>query len=123
MVVTGQDTAHRQLTYALLDIERRHARPKVSIVQARASLQRIIETRAAGHRAVRRTRSQQVVQLNQMAATFAGKSDEQEILGRVPSQWLPRPRRREAVGRACTARSARTPGSVQRELHRAADIG
>ncbi|HEX7688907.1 MAG TPA: PAS domain-containing protein, partial [Burkholderiaceae bacterium] len=88
VVVTGQDTAHRQLTYALLDIERRR-QAEVSIVQARASLQRIIETAPLAI-ALFDAASQQVVQLNQMAATFAGRPM-QEIVGRVPSQWLPGP--------------------------------
>jgi two-component sensor histidine kinase/PAS domain-containing protein len=118
VVVTGQDTAHRQLTYALLDIERRR-QAEVSIVQARASLQRIIETAPLAI-ALFDAASQQVVQLNQMAATFAGRPMK-EILGRVPSQWLPGPE--GAKLSADLHRALATPGSVQRELRRAADIG
>jgi PAS domain S-box-containing protein len=42
-VVTGRGTGSRQLTFALLDIERRR-QAEVSIAQAQASLQRMIET-------------------------------------------------------------------------------
>ena len=118
VVVTGQDTAHRQLTYALLDIERRR-QAEVSIVQARASLQRIIETAPLAI-ALFDAASQQVVQLNQMAATFAGRPMK-EILGRVPSQWLPGPEGAKLA--ADLHRALATPGSVQRELRRAADTG
>jgi PAS domain S-box-containing protein len=114
VVVTGQDTAHRQLTYALLDIERRR-QAEVSIVQARASLQRIIETAPLAI-ALFDAASQQVVQLNQMAATFAGRPMK-EILGRVPSQWLPGPEGAKLA--ADLHRALATPGSVQRELRRA----
>ena len=107
---------HRQLTYALLDIERRR-QAEVSIVQARASLQRIIETAPLAI-ALFDAASQQVVQLNQMAATFAGRPMK-EILGRVPSQWLPGPE--GAKLSADLHRALATPGSVQRELRRAAD--
>ena len=116
VVVTGQDTANRQLTYALLDIERRR-QAEVSIVQARASLQRIIETAPLAI-ALFDAVSQQVVQLNQMAATFAGRPMK-EILGRVPSQWLPGPEGAKLA--ADLHRALATPGSVQRELRRAAD--
>jgi PAS domain S-box-containing protein len=118
VVVTGQDTANRQLTYALLDIERRR-QAEVSIVQARASLQRIIETAPLAI-ALFDAASQQVVQLNQMAATFAGRPMK-EILGRVPSQWLPGPEGAKLA--ADLHRALATPGSVQRELRRAAEEG
>ena len=118
VVVTGQDTAHRQLTYALLDIERRR-QAEVSIVQARASLQRIIETAPLAI-ALFDAASQQVVQLNQMAATFAGRPMK-EILGRVPSQWLPGPEGAKLA--ADLHRALATPGSVQRELRRSGEEG
>ncbi len=118
VVVTGQDTATRQLTYALLDIERRR-QAEVSIVQARASLQRIIETAPLAI-ALFDAASQQVVQLNQMAATFAGRPMK-EIVGRVPSQWLPGPE--GAKLSADLHRALATPDAVQRELRRAAVDG
>jgi len=116
VVVTGQDTDHRQLTYALLDIERRR-QAEVSIVQARASLQRIIETAPLAI-ALFDAASQQVLQLNQMAATFAGRPM-REIMGRVPAQFLPGPE--GAKLSADLHRALVTPGSVQRELRRGPD--
>ena len=116
VVVTGQDTAHRQLTYALLDIERRR-QAEVSIVQARTSLQRIIETAPLAI-ALFDASSQQVLQLNQMAATFAGRPTA-EILGRVPAQWLPGPE--GAKLSTDLHRALLTPDIVQRELRRGHD--
>jgi len=116
VVVTGRDTDHRQLTYALLDIERRR-QAEISIAQARASLQRIIET-APLALALFDSESQQVVQANQMLATFAAKPLD-EIVGRVPTQWLHGPEGAKLAGdlhRALTAQ-----GSVQRELRRGSE--
>lgn len=82
-VVTGREAAERQLTFALLDIERRR-QAEVSIAQAQASLQRIIETAplAIG---LLEARALRLSQLNQMAATFAGCSVER-ALGRSPRE-------------------------------------
>jgi PAS domain S-box-containing protein len=113
VVVTGQDTAHPQLTFALLDIERRR-QAEVSIAQARASLQRIIETAPLAI-ALFDAGSQQVVQLNQMMATFAARPVG-EILGRMPAQWLPGPE--AARLSADLDRALASPDSVQRELRR-----
>jgi PAS domain S-box-containing protein len=113
VVVTGQDTAHPQLTFALLDIERRR-QAEVSIAQARASLQRIIETAPLAI-ALFDAGSQQAVQLNQMMATFAGRPVG-EILGRVPAHWLPGP---EGASLAADLdRALASPDIVQRELRR-----
>lgn len=81
-VATG-DAGDRQLTFALLDIERRR-QAEVSIAQAQASLQRIIETAplAIG---LLDARNLQFLQINQMAAMFAGASVSQAT-GRSPSQ-------------------------------------
>jgi PAS domain S-box-containing protein len=81
-VATGEAT-ERQLTFALLDIERRR-QAEVSIAQAQASLQRIIETAplAIG---LLDARSLQFLQINQMAAMFAGASVSQAA-GRSPAQ-------------------------------------
>jgi PAS domain S-box-containing protein len=81
-VVTGRgEGAPPQLTFALLDIERRR-QAEVRIAQAQASLARIIETAplAIG---LLDAASLRVLQLNQMAATFAGRSMD-DILGRTP---------------------------------------
>jgi PAS domain S-box-containing protein len=118
VVVTARDTAHPQLTFALLDIERRR-QAEVSIVQARASLQRIIETAPLAI-ALFDAASQQVLQLNQMVATFAGRPVN-EILGRVPAQWLPGPE--GAKLSADLQRALAAPAAVQRELRRGGSEG
>jgi len=82
-VATGHAPDERQLTFALLDIERRR-QAEVSIAQAQASLQRIIETAPLAI-ALLDARALQLVQLNQMAAMFFGASVEQ-ALGRSPEQ-------------------------------------
>jgi PAS domain S-box-containing protein len=113
VVVTGQDTAHQQLTYALLDIERRRA-AEVSILQARASLQRIIETAPLAI-ALFDADTQQVLQINQTAATFAGRPSS-EIVGRVPAQMLP-----GSDGARLAAdlhRAQAIPEGLQREVRR-----
>lgn len=83
VVVTGSESSERQLTFALLDIERRR-QAEMSIAQAQASLQRIIETAplAIG---LLDARTLRVLQVNQMAAMFAGRSVEQ-TLGRTPHE-------------------------------------
>jgi len=82
-VVTGRDSSERQLTFALLDIERRR-QAEMSIAQAQASLQRIIETAPLAIGLID-ARSLRVAQVNQMAAMFAGRSVE-ETLGRTPEE-------------------------------------
>ena len=67
-VATGSDSAGRQLTFALLDIERRR-QAEVSIAQAQASLQRVIETAPLAI-ALFDARTLRIEQLNQTAATF-----------------------------------------------------
>ena len=82
-VVTGRGAASRQLTFALLDIERRR-QAEVSIAQARASLQRMIETAPLAI-ALFDARSLRVLQLNQMAGTFFGQPLER-VAGRTPDE-------------------------------------
>ncbi len=82
-VVTGRDSADRQLTFALLDIERRR-QAEVTIAQAQASLQRIIETAPLAIGLID-ARNLRVAQLNQMAANFAGVSIEGAV-GRAPEE-------------------------------------
>ncbi|MBK7613867.1 MAG: PAS domain S-box protein [Burkholderiales bacterium] len=86
VVITGRESAARQLTFALLDIDSRR-RAEVQIAQARASLQRIIETAPLAI-ALFDARDQRVLQLNQMMAEFARRPFEQ-ILNRDPRRWLP----------------------------------
>ena len=84
-VVTGRDSARRQITFALLDIERRR-QAEVSIAQAQASLQRIIETAPLAI-ALFDARTQRVLQLNQMAAAFFGRPLP-ELLGHTLGEGL-----------------------------------
>jgi PAS domain S-box-containing protein len=86
VVVTGRESSSRQLTFALLDIDSRR-RAEVQIAQARASLQRIIETAPLAI-ALFDARDQRVLQLNQMMAEFARRPFDQ-ILNRDPTRWLP----------------------------------
>ena len=69
---TGEEggVGGREVTFALLDIERRR-QAEVSIAQAQASLQRVIETAPLAI-ALFDARSHQVLQLNQMAEAFFG---------------------------------------------------
>ena len=83
-VVTGRGTGSRQLTFALLDIERRR-QAEVSIAQAQASLQRMIETAPLAI-ALFDARSLRVLQLNQMAGTFFGQPLER-VSGRTPDEF------------------------------------
>ena len=86
MTRQGAGGGGRELTIALLDIERRR-QAEVSIAQAQASLQRVIETAPLaialfdGH-------SLRVNQLNQTAATFFGQPL-QQVLGRAPEDCCP----------------------------------
>ena len=82
-VVTGRGAGTRQLTFALLDIERRR-QAEVSIAQAQASLQRMIETAPLAI-ALFDARSLRVLQLNQMAGTFFGQPLER-VAGRTPDE-------------------------------------
>ena len=84
-VVTGRESTGRQITFALLDIERRR-QAEVSIAQAQASLQRIIETAPLAI-ALFDARTQRVLQLNQMAAAFFGRPL-QQLMGRAPQDWF-----------------------------------
>lgn len=70
-VLTGDDAGAPQVTVALLDIERRR-QAEVSIAQAQASLQRVIETAPLAI-ALFDAASQRLLQLNQMAAAFFGR--------------------------------------------------
>lgn len=115
VVVTGREAGAGQLTFALLDIERRRE-AETQIAQARASLQRIIETAPLAI-ALFDGRSQQVLQQNQMMASFARRPGD-EIEGRPPAVWLPGA---EGVALANDLRQAlATHETVRRELRREA---
>ena len=85
-VVTGRGESNAsQITFALLDIERRR-QAEVSIAQAQASLQRIIETAPLAI-ALFDAASGRVLRLNQMAGMFFGRPVE-AVLGRPPEDWF-----------------------------------
>lgn len=115
-VLTGSDAGQSQLTFALLDIERRR-QAENQIAQAQASLQRIIETAPLAI-ALFDGRGLQVLQLNQMLSAFA-RRPAAEIQGRPPSLWLPGP---EAAALSADLHQAvASREMVRRELHRDAD--
>jgi PAS domain S-box-containing protein len=115
-VLTGGEGGATQLTFALLDIERRR-QAENQIAQAQASLQRIIETAPLAI-ALFDGRGLQVLQLNQMLSAFA-RRPAAEIQGRPPSLWLPQP---EAAALSADLHQAVASGeTVRRELHRDAD--
>lgn len=84
-VVTGREQKSSQVTFALLDIERRR-QAEVSIAQAQASLQRIIETAPLAI-ALFDAASGRVLRMNTMAAMFFGRPVE-AVLGRTPDEWF-----------------------------------
>lgn len=118
-VVTGRaEAGGRQLTIALLDIERRR-QAEVRIAQAQASLARIIETAPLAI-ALLDARTHRVLQLNQIAAEFAHRSVD-DALGLAPDELF-----EPEFARSLTAdlRAALdTRDLVRRELKRAARGG
>ena len=83
---SGAGEAGREVTFALLDIERRR-QAEVHIAQAQASLQRVIET-APLAMALFDAQTLRVQQLNQTATSFFGKPTE-ELLGATPEESCP----------------------------------
>ena len=82
-VATSRESTGRQLTYALLDIERRR-QAEARMSEAQASLQRIIEA-APMAITLREARSLKVLQANQVAARNAGMTP-QQLVGLAPEQ-------------------------------------
>jgi PAS domain S-box-containing protein len=82
-VVTGRGLGGRQLTYALLDIERRR-QAEARMSEAQASLQRIIEA-APMAITLRDARTLRVLQVNEVAAGSAGRTADQ-LIGCTPEQ-------------------------------------
>lgn len=85
VVAIGRDSVDRQLTYALLDIERRR-QAEARIVETQASLQRIIEAAPMSITLVN-SDTLQVMQANQAAAS-AAQRPVAELIGRRPDEWL-----------------------------------
>ena len=111
----GQTQGQPQLTYALLDIERRR-QAEVSIAQAQASLQRIIETAPLAI-ALFDARSLRVLQLNQMTSSFFARPVA-EVQGRLLEECIAPAR--AAVMREWLEAAALMPEVLHREWH---DIG
>jgi PAS domain S-box-containing protein len=82
-VATGRESTGRQLTYALLDIERRR-QAEARTAEAQASLQRIIEA-APMAITLQDARSLRVLQVNQVAARSVERSAG-EIIGLTPDE-------------------------------------
>ena len=78
VVATGRETAGRQLTYALLDIERRR-QAEARIAQTQASLQRIIEAAPLAI-TLSDAKSLRVMQVNETAARIVNRAPN-ELIG------------------------------------------
>ena len=83
VVSTARESTGRQLTYALLDIERRR-QAEARVSQAQAQLQRIIEAAPLAI-TLRDARTLKVLQVNQVAANNSGTSSA-ALIGRTPEE-------------------------------------
>ncbi|HWH83349.1 MAG TPA: PAS domain-containing protein, partial [Burkholderiaceae bacterium] len=110
VVCTAREAEGRQLTYALLDIERRRE-AEARMSQAQSQLQRIIEAAPLAI-TLRDARTLTVLQLNAVAAASSGLAPH-ELIGRTPEQLFD-----PAVAaqrRADMEEALATRGLVQRE--------
>jgi len=92
VVATGRAATGRQLTFALLDIERRR-QAEAAMSVAQASLRRVIEAAPLAI-ALLDARSFAIVQANEVAASAVGSTPER-LLGKTPEQILPAARAAE----------------------------
>ena len=83
VVATGRESSGPQLTYALLDIERRRL-AEARMSEAQASLQRVIEAAPLAI-SLRDARTLKLLQLNEVAAQLVGKP-RAALIGRTPEQ-------------------------------------
>ncbi|MBC7995109.1 MAG: PAS domain S-box protein [Rhizobacter sp.] len=103
-VVTGRESTGRQLTYALLDIERRR-QAEARTAEAQASLQRVIEAAPLAI-TLYDAESLRILQVNQLAAHSAEASPSQ-MIGRTPDEVYPpavAEQRRRDMAQALAAR-------------------
>ena len=103
-VATSRESTGRQLTYALLDIERRR-QAEARMSEAQASLQRIIEA-APMAITLSDARTLKILQVNQVAAHSAGRTP-QQLVGMTPEQQFDAPtaaQRRADMERALASR-------------------
>jgi hypothetical protein len=82
-VATGREDSGPQLTYALLDIERRR-QAEAAVSEAQASLRRVIDAAPLAI-ALLDAKTLRVVQLNGVAARVVGETPER-LVGQVPEQ-------------------------------------
>ncbi|MEO8278754.1 MAG: PAS domain S-box protein [Ideonella sp.] len=86
VVATGRDATGRQLTYALLDVERRRL-AEARMSHAQASLQRLIEAAPLAI-SLLDARSLKVLQVNQTAAQSVGRVPA-DLVGLAPEEIFP----------------------------------
>jgi PAS domain S-box-containing protein len=91
-VATGRDLSGRQLTFALLDIERRR-QAEAAVSAAQASLRRVIEAAPLAITLLD-AHTLAIVQVNGVAATTVHSTPEQ-LVGRTPEQIFPPARAEE----------------------------
>ena len=82
-VATGRDDSSRQLTYALLDIERRR-QAEAAVSEAQASLRRVIDAAPLAI-ALLEAKTLRLVQVNEVAARVVGETPER-LIGRMPEE-------------------------------------
>jgi PAS domain S-box-containing protein len=85
-VLTGRESTGRQLTYALLDIERRR-QAEARMSEAQASLQRIIEAAPLAI-TLSDARSLKILQVNEVAA-HSVEQQAQDLIGCTPEEVFP----------------------------------
>jgi PAS domain S-box-containing protein len=112
VVATGRESTGRQLTYALLDIERRR-QAEARMSEAQASLQRIIEA-APMAITLRDARTLKILQVNEVAARSA-QSTPERLVGCTPEQVFDP---RIAVQRRSDMEAALAAGTVTQREYR-----
>ena len=110
VVATGRDATGRQLTYALLDIERRRM-AEARMSQAQASLQRVIEAAPLAI-TLRDARTLQILQVNRVAARSLGRAPA-DLVGLTPEAMYPAEIARQR--RADMEQALRSSDVTQRE--------
>ncbi|MBK1712985.1 PAS domain S-box protein [Rubrivivax gelatinosus] len=115
VVATAAESSGPQLTFALLDIERRR-QAEIAIEQAQESLRRIIETAPLAI-ALFDARSLRVLQSNHVAATLFGRPV-QESVGRKPSELCA-----PATGRQLEAWLGAAAEGVELQRHELREAG
>jgi PAS domain S-box-containing protein len=116
VVATSREATGRQLTYALLDIERRR-QAEARVSEAQASLQRIIEAAPLAIM-LRDARTLKVLQVNAVAARLF-ESTPERLVGRTPEQMF---KPELAAQRRADMEAALSAGTVlQREVRKELD--